>query len=708
MLDCGQVPFFLHEKDTRDMPGSTVRSQVRRTGLITLAILVGTVAMALAVARVWHLGVAGTVVTVLVGGGVLPTLYLTWATFRDSAQNTSQLGMAELADQLAIAVDRQWAAEASVRRLNDPYPLPVSWSAADLGVADSWDVLQTLARSGAGWPSLNPGEWASHPGQLAGKDGELAADLSKVPTGRLVVLGEPGAGKTMLMVRLVLDLLKDRRPGGPVPFLVSLASWNPREQDLYGWLAAQLVVGRPALRERGQGSDDTLAEILLDAGLIVPLLDGLDEIPESVRGPAIARMNDALRAGQMTVVTCRTADYRRAVSPPGGPEVRLRGAAAVQLDPLTAEAVGAYLIADAGGPNAAARWASVLKALKENTPVSQTLTTPLMAGLARAIYNPRPDELVGNLRDPAELCAPELVDRQAVEAHLFGAFIPSCYRAASGWTAYQVKPWLAFLAHHLQATIGGTDLAWWLLRQSTPFADHERTPSHGQRKPPLRTPVPTSRVSIRPARIARAVVLGGVVGIGMGMFARFGGTQRGATPVTPWAIGIGFGLFIALIIIIFDGLAPVPHDLKAAISPHKLVANDRRISFVMISVVAAGTVSFTSSLGWGGIPLGLLLGIAMGALFAGLLNPWPAYAAGRVYLALRGNLPWKLLEFLEDAHRRGVLRQAGAVYQFWHVELQRQLATGYEEPPLQWWQSLQQAQRLKKKMLASLTHRWFR
>ena len=619
--------------------------------------------------------------------------------------------MTELADQLAIAVGRQWAAEASVRRLNDPYPLPVSWSAADLGVADSWDVLQTLARSGAGWPSLNPGEWASHPGQLAGESGELAAVLSRVPTGRLVVLGEPGSGKTMLMVRLVLDLLRDRRPGGPVPFLVSLASWNPREQDLHGWLATQLVVGRPALRERGQGSDDSLAEVLLDAGLIVPLLDGLDEVPESVRGPAIARMNDALRAGQVTVVTCRTADYRRAVGPPGGPEVRLRGAAAVQLDPLTTEAVGAYLVADAGGPNTAARWAPVLKALKESTPVSQALTTPLMAGLARAIYNPRPDELVGNLRDPTELCAPELVDRKAVEAHLFGAFIPACYRAASGWTAYQVKPWLAFLAHHLQATIGGTDLAWWLLRQSTPFVDHERTAGRWQRKPPLRTPVPAYSVRIRPARIARAVALGGVVGIGMVVLAGFGGTQRGATAATPAqarAFGIGVGFFVALVFVTVDGLAPVPRDLKAAVSPRKLVASDRRIFLVMISAVAAGTVLLTSGLGWGSMLWGLPLGVAVGTLVVGLLNPWPAYAAGRAYLALRGKLPWKLLEFLEDAHRRGVLRQAGAVYQFRHIELQRQLATVYEEPPLQWWQPLQQAQRLKMKMLASLTHRWFR
>ena len=48
--------------------------------------------------------------------------------------------------------------------------------------------------------------------------------MAQVPTGRLVVLGEPGAGKTMLMVRLVLDLLARRVVGGPVPIW---SPWHP-------------------------------------------------------------------------------------------------------------------------------------------------------------------------------------------------------------------------------------------------------------------------------------------------------------------------------------------------------------------------------------------------------------------------------------------------------------------------------------------------
>jgi hypothetical protein len=47
----------------------------------------------------------------------------------------------------------------------------------------------------------------------------------------------------------------------------------------------------------------------------------------------------------------------------------------------------------------------------------------------------------------------------------------------------------------------------------------------------------------------------------------------------------------------------------------------------------------------------------------------------RGWLAFRRQLPLPLMAFLADAHQRGVLRQAGATYQFRHLELQRRLAT---------------------------------
>ena len=208
------------------------------------------VAAVILVRRHHHLdgGTVGILVAVSLG---LPTLWLTWAAYRGprrAGTSASGQSMAQIADQLAVAVGKQWTDEAAVRRLNDPYPLPVSWAAADASLTDAWDSLVKLAVSGVGWPKPPPaGTWAAGPDDLAGEGGELAEVLARVPTGRLVVLGEPGAGKTMLMVRLVLDLLTRRTGGGRVPILASVASWNPAEQDLRGWLGAQLLIDHPAL-----------------------------------------------------------------------------------------------------------------------------------------------------------------------------------------------------------------------------------------------------------------------------------------------------------------------------------------------------------------------------------------------------------------------------------------------------------------------------
>ncbi|MDK1347004.1 hypothetical protein QNO09_27620 [Streptomyces sp. 378] len=56
------------------------------------------------------------------------------------------------------------------------------------------------------------------------------------------------------------------------------------------------------------------------------------------------------------------------------------------------------------------------------------------------------------------------------------------------------------------------------------------------------------------------------------------------------------------------------------------------------------------------------------------LSAWGRTATARVWLALTGRAPWRLMTFLEEAHRRGVLRQTGARYEFRHQHLHRRLA----------------------------------
>ncbi len=82
-----------------------------------------------------------------------------------------------------------------------------------------------------------------------------------------------------------------------------------------------------------------------------------------------------------------------------------------------------------------------------------------------------------------------------------------------------------------------------------------------------------------------------------------------------------------------------------------------------------------------GSVIGLGAGLA-GALIGGLPDTppgiglqWMSFAIARAWLAARRQLPLRLLRFLEDAYARGVLRQAGAVYQFRHARVREHLAT---------------------------------
>lgn len=667
-------------------------------------------------------GTVAILVSVSLG---LPTLWLMWTTYRGPKRSDAPVGsltMAQIADQLSNAVGNQWKAEASIRRLNDPYPLPVSWIAADPSLTVSWDSVVGLATNGAGRPEPPPlGTWAARPEDLAGKGGELADVLARIPTGRLVVLGEPGAGKTMLMVRLLLDLLGRRANGGPVPFLASVASWDPTAQDLRDWLAAQLLIDHPALANPPPVGrlEDTQAAAVLASGLILPILDGLDEIPEEVRGLAIGRMNDALRPGEQLVVTCRTQQYRDAARPLDGIEETLRASAALELRPLDADVVCSYLLEDAGGPTARARWDPVLAVLGTETPAAQALSTPLMVGLARMIYNPRPGELAATLRDPAELCSPALADRAAVESLLFDAFIPAAYRhdLVGRWKVQDAERWLVFHARHLEQTIGSPDYAWWQLREAAPGAAFGVTAgvvalllgalagalvgrlAFGVR-PALGVAVGLVAGTVfplvvaagpdgarAPARGMRVDVGAFVVGLGAGLLV---GLLVGLTG--GFVAGLGVGLVLWLTSWLFFGLVGVPGDLTEVVSPGAVLARDRRVTLLLVLAggCAAGFVITLLAGVAGRVAAGLVAGFAAGlavALAVGLVGglvgvnglgvsgtAWPSYMLTRGWLAFNHQLPWSLMSFLADAHKRGVLRQAGAVYQFRHIDLQHRLA----------------------------------
>ena len=188
----------------------------------------------------------------------------------------------------------------------------------------------------------------------------------------------------------------------------------------------------------------------------------------------------------------------------------------------------------------------------------------------------------------------------------------------------------------------------------------------------------------------RPSISGLVFGLAIGLTGFAIGLTVGPTA------GLAVGLAAGLVFGFAGGLEGVPRDLYATVSPREVLASDRRAAFVnglvgwlTVGIVAAivtgiGYGSGATTIGLGamlaaGLAKGLTAGIAAGIVFglaSSMLNTaWPSYELARAWLTLRHRLPWSLMSFLADAHQRGVLRQAGAVYQFRHIELQHRLAT---------------------------------
>src|SRR5262249_9420417 len=184
----------------------------------------------------------------------------------------------------------------------------------------------------------------------AGGAGEVVEAFRGLRPPRLVVLGPPGSGKTGLLVLLTIRLLGERRPG-PVPVLLSMSSWDARRQGFLAWAGRRLRDDSPRVR--------AAAGDLLRHHRVLPVLDGLDELPAHLRTRAVEELT-RLGPDQPLVIACRTEEYRAVVAMGG----LLRAAAAVEPANLTPAAVSAYLRGARSFLRAPERWRPVLAALE--------------------------------------------------------------------------------------------------------------------------------------------------------------------------------------------------------------------------------------------------------------------------------------------------------------------------------------------------------
>jgi hypothetical protein len=77
--------------------------------------------------------------------------------------------------------------------------------------------------------------------------------------------------------------------------------------------------------------------------------------------------------------------------------------------------------------------------------------------------------------------------------------------------------------------------------------------------------------------------------------------------------------------------------------------------------------------GFAGLFTGFTTGMVCGFFIVLPTNGYGIFLLARAWLAIKGSLPFRLIGFLDEAHRRGLLRQTGGAYEFRHALLRDSL-----------------------------------
>ncbi|MEE2042221.1 WD40 repeat domain-containing protein [Nocardiopsis tropica] len=234
-----------------------------------------------------------------------------------------------------------------------------------------------------------------------------------------------------------------------MPVLLSVAGWDPAER-IEAWCARRIAQDYPDFLVKGSFSPQQVTTLLLNRH-IVPVLDGLDEMPRPVLSTALADLDRAAEIGLRMVLTCRSAEYEQAVQDRGA----LAHAAVVDIEPIQVEDTIAYLTeAEVANTH---RWSAVIEQMRKEPsgPLAQALSTPLMISLARSVYRP-------SIRDPEKLT--EFTTTPQITNHLLEEYLPTVFTDDDHKKA---KDWLSFLSRHLQEK-GGPNFEWWHLARAVP------------------------------------------------------------------------------------------------------------------------------------------------------------------------------------------------------------------------------------------------
>ncbi|WP_170317036.1 helix-turn-helix domain-containing protein [Acrocarpospora corrugata] len=239
----------------------------------------------------------------------------------------------------------------------------------------------------------------------------------------LMLIAQPGLGKSTQLAKLARHLAAEALAASQaghrhqLPVLLDLATYRKSER-LEDWIATA------AHRQRGVA--EARARLLLAEDALLPILDGLDTVPEADREECVTQLRRFQEKCTGLVVSCRTADEELAR--------RVGALLSVELAAPTTDDVQNYLLADQ------AALTDVKAALDDDESLWELFLSPLMLKIIHRTYAGRtaPElKVSADLRTRTELIFDAYVKRMLTEG------------PESRYRPEQTLTWLTWLARTL-------------------------------------------------------------------------------------------------------------------------------------------------------------------------------------------------------------------------------------------------------------------
>lgn len=522
--------------------------------------------------------------------------------------------------------------------------------------------------------------------------GELPAESRQIlPTGTgatevfnqmgegrtLLILGEPGAGKTITLLKLAQSLIARAEGdfGRLIPIVFNLSSWgSERQTTIADWLMEELFSKYKVSKALGK-------TWIKDQQLLL-LLDGLDEVKASRREACTEAINQFMQKhGQTEIVVCsRITDYEALSN-----RLQLRGA--IYIRSLIPEQINQYL--DAAGE----RLGAVRTLLQEDTVLQEFARSPLILSVMTLAYQDKKIEELPRSGSLAER-----------RHHLFDAYVERMFQRQGYRQKYpkmQVTHWLIWLAQRMSQSSQTVFFIEklqpvWLLTLVQKRLYRLGTCLMGLLMGLL---IGSLMESLMGSLVQQpeGLIIGGLIGgLGVGLPLDRSMTEIKTVETLKWSwqeamkfsitgllsglpLAVTVGVFLSqpklvapywlisgLILGLLGGLRGPEIETKT--SPNQGIWNSVRNACALGFIGAALGAMIGRFFNPSWLGLGLLFGLIFGLVFGGGKACLQHFTL-RLILWVRGFIPWNYAQFLDYATERIFLQKVGGGYVFVHRTL---------------------------------------